>query len=200
VTFGSFNNFSKVGAATLAAWGRLLRAVPHSRLRLKTSGLGEPAVAAFVRERLAVLGVDPGRLELLDRTPDVAAHLSLYHGVDLALDTFPYHGTTTTCEALWMGVPVITLAGDRHAARVGASLLSALGRPEWIAGDWPDYVSLAAALAKNLPALTAARAGLRGEMQRSPLCDHRGQAARFGAALRQCWLARAPRQFAMALA
>jgi len=197
VTFGSFNNFSKASDATLAAWGRLLRAVPHSRLHLKTMGLGEPAVAAFARERLRRFGVDENRVELLDRTVDVASHLALYHGVDIALDTFPYHGTTTTCEALWMGVPVVTLAGDRHAARVGASLLRAVGRSEWIASDWDGYVSIAAGLARNPSALGAVRAGLREEMQRSPLLDHRGQAERFGAALRECWQERVCRQPAL---
>ena len=201
VTFGSFNNFSKVSDETLAAWGRLLRAVPHSRLRLKTSGLNEPAVAAAVRGRLRQLDIAEERIELLERTPDVASHLALYHGVDIALDTHPYHGTTTTCEALWMGVPVVTLAGDRHASRVGASLLGALGRPKWIARDWSDYTAIAARLAGNPAALGAIRAGLRGEMQRSPLCDHAGQAARFGAALQECWQAvRARRNPALAVA
>ena len=84
------------------------------------------------RERLAQAGLDLARVELIERTADVAAHLALYQGIDVALDTFPYHGTTTTCEALWMGVPVVTLAGDRHASRVGVSLLQAAGHPEWV--------------------------------------------------------------------
>ena len=190
VTFGCFNNFSKISEETLAAWARLLHAVPDSRLCVKTTGLGEPAVTAFIREKLQRLQVAEHRLELCDRTPSVASHLALYRGVDIALDTFPYHGTTTTCEALWMGVPVVTLMGDRHAARVGGSLLQALGRPEWVAQDSRDYVNIATGLARNKTELSATRASLRDEMRRSPLCDYPGQAARFGAALRECWQAR----------
>ena len=189
VTFGCFNNFIKVSDELLDGWAVLLRAVPNSRLRLKAQGLTEPAVAAFVRTRLQRLGVGDGRIELLDRTPGVADHLALYHGVDVALDTFPYHGTTTTCEALWMGVPVVTLSGDRHAARVGTSLLTAVGHPEWIAGDWADYTRIATQLAGNATRLASIRASLRIELQHSPLLDHAGQSARFSAALRECWSA-----------
>ncbi len=200
ITFGCFNNFSKVSEQSIAAWARLLRAVPNSRLRLKTTGLGEPAVTAFIRERLQKLQVAEHRLELCDRTPAVAVHLALYHGVDIALDTFPYHGTTTTCEALWMGVPVVTLLGDRHAARVGGSLLQAVGHPEWVARDWDDYVAIATRLARSKSDLAAARANLRSEMRGSPLCDYAGQAARFGSALRDCWQARARESSALEVA
>jgi predicted O-linked N-acetylglucosamine transferase (SPINDLY family) len=187
VTFGCFNNFAKVSDSTLRGWARVLASVPQSRLLLKGHGLAEPALAATLRARLALLGVGQERIELLGRTPGVAEHLALYARVDVALDTFPYHGTTTTCEALWMGVPVVTLAGDRHAARVGVSLLTAVGRREWIARDWDDYVAIAAALAKDAAGRAAWRQSLRGEMRRSALLDHAGQAARFGNAVRQCW-------------
>jgi predicted O-linked N-acetylglucosamine transferase (SPINDLY family) len=108
--------------------------------------------------------------------------------MDVALDTFPYHGTTTTCEALWMGVPVVSLAGDRHMARVGVSLLTAAGHPEWIAHDPDNYVRIATDLASDHARLRAIREALRGELQASPLLDHVAQAARFGAALRDCWI------------
>jgi predicted O-linked N-acetylglucosamine transferase (SPINDLY family) len=193
VTFGCFNNFSKVSDETIAAWATLLGAVPHSRLRLKISGLAEAAVGDRARERLRRLDLADERLELSDRTPGLAAHLAQYHEVDVALDPFPYHGTTTTCEALWMGVPVVTLAGGHHAARVGASLLTALGHRDWIARDWNGYAHVAAGLAEDPERLAALRAGLRDEMKRSPLLDHAGQAARFGAALQECWSARAGR-------
>jgi len=127
------------------------------------------------------------RVELLGRTAGVAEHLALYARVDVALDTFPYHGTTTTCEALWMGVPVVTLAGGHHAARVGVSLLTAIGRSEWIARDWNDYTAIAVALANDTAGRAAWRHSLRSEMQGSALLDHAGQATRFGDAVRGCW-------------
>ncbi len=188
VTFGCFNNFAKVTDQALAAWSRLLTAVPGSRLKLKATGLGEAAVDAQVRGRLAQAGLDPTRVDLLERTADVAGHLALYHGIDVALDTFPYHGTTTTCEALWMGVPVVTMAGDRHASRVGGSLLRAVGYSEWIARDWDDYVGLAAGLAGDRAKLAEQSRGLRDALRASPLMDHAAQGARFSAAVRNCWI------------
>ncbi len=116
----------------------------------------------------------------------LAQHLTAYGEVDVALDTFPYHGTTTTCEALWMGVPVITLVGDRHASRVGLSLLTAIGHSEWVATSADSYINRAIELAQDAARLTALRASLRGEMSRSALLDHPGQAARFADALRTC--------------
>jgi protein O-GlcNAc transferase len=187
MTFGCFNNFAKVSDSTLRGWAQVLAAVPGSRLLLKGHGLAEPALTAAVRARLTEFGVEQERVEMLGRTPGIAAHLALYARVDVALDTFPYHGTTTTCEALWMGCPVVTLRGDRHMSRVGASLLTAAGHPEWIAADWTDYVRIAAGLASDPVRLAAVRLGLRGDMHRSVLLDHAGQATRFGAALRTVW-------------
>jgi protein O-GlcNAc transferase len=190
ITFGSFNNFAKVSATTLALWSRVLTAVPGSRILLKGHGLHETEIASFISTRLAQHAIDPTRVELLGRTPNIASHLSLYEQMDIALDPFPYHGTTTTCEALWMGVPVITLAGDRHASRVGASLLSAAGHPEWIATSADDYVTIAARLASSPEALATARRSLRDDLRRSPLLNHAGQARRFGDALLHCWQSR----------
>jgi protein O-GlcNAc transferase len=187
ITFCCFNNFSKVTDAALGAWARLLRRVPASRLRLKSTGLAEPAVAAGVRRRLEDAGMAPERVEVIGHAPSVAGHMALYQDVDVALDTFPYNGTTTTCEALWMGVPVVTMAGDRHASRVGASLLAAVGRLEWTAGDWDEYVEAAARLAGEGPRQLSFARKLRDDMRGSPLLDHRCQAERFGAALRQTW-------------
>lgn len=186
-TFGCFNNLAKVNDRTLCLWGRLLAAVPDARLLLKGRGLNEPAVRARYAERFAACGLPVERVDLLDRTAETLDHLAHYHRVDVALDTFPYHGTTTTCEALWMGVPVVTLLGDRHLSRVSASLLQAIGRAEWIASSPDEYVSVAAELARDRSRLAGIRAGLRLEMKCSPLLDHGGQSARFAAALRQCW-------------
>jgi protein O-GlcNAc transferase len=187
VTFGCFNNLAKLTDAMLAAWAKVLHGVPGSRLWLKGSGLGDRATRAGYLERFARLGLPAERITLLDRTAETASHLAMYHEVDVALDTFPYHGTTTTCEALWMGVPVVTLAGDRHMSRVGASLLTAIGHAEWIAASADDYVRIATDLALDRGRLGAIRAGLRQEITRSPLGDHRAQADLFGAALRSCW-------------
>jgi predicted O-linked N-acetylglucosamine transferase (SPINDLY family) len=186
-TFGCFNNFAKVSDSTLRGWAGVLAAVPGSRIILKGHGLDDPGLALRLRAKLELLGVGAERIELQGRTPNLATHLGLYSRIDVALDTFPYHGTTTTCEALWMGVPVVTLMGDRHASRVGPSLLSAVGHPEWIARDWNDYARIASGLAQNPQVLAARRLGLRADLKASALMDHAGQAARFGAALRQCW-------------
>ncbi|HEY1108182.1 MAG TPA: hypothetical protein VGE76_06110, partial [Opitutaceae bacterium] len=188
ITFGCFNTLGKITDETLAVWARLLGSVSGSRLLLKAAGLGEPEERARLHTRLAAAGFASDAVELLERTPDTASHLALYRRVDIALDTWPYHGTTTTCEALWMGVPVISLRGDRHVSRVGASLLTAVGREKWIADSPEDYLTRARDLASDLPRLAATRDGLRDQLRQSALCDHAGQAARFGAALRACWV------------
>lgn len=185
LTFGSFNTLAKVNGATLRLWRRVLDAVPGSRLLLKSSGLDPERWRATLNRA----GIGPERSELLPMSPDVPAHLARYAEVDIALDPFPYNGTTTTCEALWMGVPVVTLAGDRHAARVGASLLSAVSRSGWVASDPEGYVRIAAGLAAAPELRARLRTGLREEMRRSPLLDHAGQARRFGDAIQGCWAA-----------
>jgi predicted O-linked N-acetylglucosamine transferase (SPINDLY family) len=189
VVFGSFNNFSKVTDAMLREWAAILGEVPESRLLIKSPGLADPAVAAHVRGRLRAAGCDEARVDLLDVAARTAEHLAMYARIDVALDPFPYNGTTTTCEALWMGVPVVTLCGDRHAARVGASLLQTVGHPEWVATDVAAYRRIAVGLARDEAARVAWRAGARDTLRRSVLFDQAGQAARFGAALRECWRA-----------
>ncbi len=187
VTFGSFNHFTKITAPVLATWRRVLDAVPGSRLVLKAAGLTVPSTVAHVREQLRAAGLGDERVDLLPPPTEPADHLALYGKIDIALDPFPYNGTTTTCEALWMGVPVVSLAGDRHAARVGLSLLSAIGRPEWVARTTDEYVALGASLATDPANLAAASRGLRDQVRASPLLDHAGQGARFATALRSCW-------------
>jgi predicted O-linked N-acetylglucosamine transferase (SPINDLY family) len=187
VTFGCFNNFAKVTDGLMRWWAELLAAVPGARLCLKSQGLDAPATAAHTLARLERAGIARDRVTLLGRLPGLAAHLAVYAGVDIALDTFPYHGTTTTCEALWMGVPVISVQGEHHMSRVGASLLHAVGRAEWVAADGGDFVRIAASLAADRERLSQERRGLRAAMQASPLLDHAGQARRFGEALLHCW-------------
>lgn len=190
ITFGSFNNASKFSTRTLLLWAGILSRVPRSRLFLKGQGIDD----AFFQERLFSWmdsrGISRDRLEFAGRTAGLGEHLSLYGKVDVALDTYPYHGTTTTCEALWMGRPVITLSGDRHASRVGTSLLSAVGCPDWIAQSDEDYVAKATHLALD-PGLLAARiTTLRQQVAISPLLDHASHARDFGEALRRCHAAR----------
>jgi len=187
VTFGCFNSPSKFTDGTLAWWGRILEAVPGSRLRLKGQGLGEAGSRARYAERFGRVGLPVDRVDLIERTPDTRSHLAQYREIDIALDTFPYHGTTTTCEALWMGVPVVSLAGDRHASRVGLSLLSAVGRSQWSASTADDYVRIARELAGNPAVLAEEARALREQLRRSPLGDHAGQSLRFAEAVRQCW-------------
>ena len=171
VTFGCFNKFAKITAPTISLWSRLLTRLPAARLLLKSQGLDDPSVAERVRSAFAEHGIDPARLDLNGQRLSVTDHLSLYHGVDLALDPFPYNGTTTTCEALWMGVPVLTLAGETHVARVGASLLTHTGLTDWIAATPDDFVERGVAAAHDLPRLADLRRGLRERLHHSPLCD-----------------------------
>ncbi len=132
-------------------------------------------------------GVHPGRLELRGVEPDYAAHLALYNQVDIALDPFPYHGTTTTCEALWMGVPVITLAGQTHVSRVGVSLLTNMGLAELIAATPDAYETIAVELAHDLPRLSSLHSSLRHRMERSPLLDAPQFAREVETVYRQAW-------------
>jgi protein O-GlcNAc transferase len=171
VTFASLNQYAKVTPGVIAVWARVLQEVPGSRLLLKAPGRSDAGVAAQIRTAFAGAGITGDRIMLHgDRLP-TAAHLALYHNVDIALDPFPYNGTTTTCEALWMGVPVLTLAGQTHVARVGASLLTHAGLPEWIANSPEGYVQRAVSATRDLPALATLRLGLRERLRRSPLCD-----------------------------
>lgn len=195
VTFGSFNNVSKVTPDVVRVWSELLKRVAGSRLILKSKALSDPPT----RERFARLfeacGVGADRVNLLARIEPVENHLRAYDRVDIALDPFPYNGTTTTCEALWMGVPVVTLAGAHHVARVGASLLGFGGLPELIATDVSRYLALAEGLARDPARLDALRAGLRERVRRSPLGDHAGFARAMETAYRAMWrdwLARNP--------
>jgi len=171
LTFGVFNNFPKVTDPMLALWARILEHTPGSRLLVKTASLRDPGVIALARERMRRAGLDPDRVELAGFTPGRREHLAAVASVDVALDTFPYHGTTTTCESLWMGVPVVTLAGDRHASRVGVSLLQHLGLDTLIAHSPDQYVHIASNLANDSHLRRTWRHGLREMMRQAPLTD-----------------------------
>jgi len=182
--FGSFNANKKIGPHTIALWAKILHRVPDSRMLLKTFELKDPAAKQRILDRFSAEGIEPLRLEVLPATATITEHLALYDRVDVALDTLPYNGTTTTCEALWMGVPVISVSGAVHAARVGVSLLTTIGAPELIAPDEEAYIRLAADLARDSARLARYRADLRGMIRASALCDAPAFAKRFGDALR----------------
>ncbi|WP_201066618.1 MULTISPECIES: FkbM family methyltransferase [Thiorhodovibrio] len=187
VTFVSFNNLAKIGPGVLERWVRILQAVPASRLLLKSGLAADVRVWDAVIEQLTGAGIAAERIEGLPRTRLQAEHFPWYHQADIALDTFPYNGTTTTVEALWMGVPVISECGDRHAARVGASLLTRLELPELIAKDADDYVRIAVELAKDPERLRRYRATLRPRLEASALRDEVGFVRTLEGALRQMW-------------
>jgi predicted O-linked N-acetylglucosamine transferase (SPINDLY family) len=187
VTFGSFNNLAKVAPPVIEAWAQVLRAVPNARMVVKCKGLHDPGVQEDVRQRFAAHGISADRLELYGATMPFLQHLNLYNRVDIALDTFPYNGTTTTCESMWMGVPVIALAGNTHASRVGVSLLSSVGLADLTASTRDAYVQLAVALANDIPRLQSLRATFRDRMTSSPLMDAKRLARGIEDAYAQMW-------------
>lgn len=190
VTLGSFSNSIKVTPATAALWAEILTELPTSHLLLKSPLFADDGIRARYLGLLTQTGVDPVRIALLSAVPDPRDHLDLYRRIDIALDSFPYNGTTTTCEALWMGCPVVTLAGDRHAGRVGASLLTAAGLAEQIAANTAEYKAKIRGLAGDLPRLAELRASLRERVAGSALCDAAAFAAGFEDALRGALAAR----------
>ena len=171
ITFGSFNNFAKITPEVMRVWIAILARVPGSRLVLKNWCLDNDRMKTFMLEAFARCGATPGQIELWNPNTSNFDHLNCYNSIDIGLDPFPYNGTTTTCDALWMGVPVITLAGVSHVGRVGVSQMSNLGLQELIAHDTDHYVDIAVALANDVPRLAALRGAMRVRMSASPLMD-----------------------------
>ena len=171
ITFGSFNNFAKITPEVMRVWIAILARVPGSRLVLKNWCLDNDRMKTFMLEAFARCGATPGQVELWNPNTSNVDHLNCYNSIDIGLDPFPYNGTTTTCDALWMGVPVITLAGVSHVGRVGVSQMSNLGLQELIARDTDHYVDIAIALATDVPRLAALRGGMRVRVSASPLMD-----------------------------
>jgi predicted O-linked N-acetylglucosamine transferase (SPINDLY family) len=186
VTFGSFNNLAKINPEVVALWARILRRVPGSRLAMKYKGLGDQAVKSRYLELFAASGVSPDRLDLLPPSP-FTEYLAAYQQVDIGLDPFPFSGGATTCESLWMGVPVITCPGETFASRHCLSHLAGVGLTETVARDLDEYVELAATMAGDLPRLSALRLRLRAQMEGSPLCDGRRFATDFTHLVRDVW-------------
>jgi predicted O-linked N-acetylglucosamine transferase (SPINDLY family) len=186
VTFGSFNNPAKVTHDVARLWAEILRRVPGARLVLKSTAYGAARTAERVRQWFAAEGISAGRIELRGWSPHREL-LAAYHEIDLALDPFPYSGGLTTCEALWMGVPVITCPGETLYSRQSLSPLSSVGLTETVAGTLDEYTEMAVALANDLPRLAALRAGLRPRMAASPLCDGPRFARNLVKLLRRAW-------------
>lgn len=171
VTFGSLNSLAKLNERVLALWARILAAVPGARLVLQAAALNDPLVQRGVRERAARHGIAAERLDLRRFVP-VEEAADAYHEIDIALDPFPFCGGMTSLDALWMGVPVVTLPQAMIAGRQTASMLANLGLPELVAADEEDYVAIAVGLAGDLDRVAALRSGLRERFRRSPLADY----------------------------
>lgn len=186
VTFGSFNNPAKITPQVVDVWSQVLVRVPGSRLAMKYHGLDSPTARGRLSRLFAERGVDEDRLEFLGRSP-YTAYLASYQQVDVALDPFPFGGGVTTCETLWMGVPVVTCPGPTFASRHSLSHLANAGLTETIAGSLAAYVELAVGLAHDLPRLAAIRARLRAQVAGSPLCDGQRLAGHLVGLLRQAW-------------
>jgi predicted O-linked N-acetylglucosamine transferase (SPINDLY family) len=186
--FGSFNNTLKLSPRTVALWAAVLRAVPDALLLLKAPSLRDPAVAARFAGLFAAHGI--GRERLQFRGPSALEDMMQEYGdLDVALDPTPYNGGTTTLQALWMGVPVVSLTGANFVSRMGTSFMQSLGRPEWVAGDEAAYVAAAVALAEGRDAVRAGRARLREQMLASPLSDIDTYIGNFESMLKAMWTA-----------
>lgn len=175
VTFGSFNVLPKVTGPAIGAWAEILKAVPNSRFFMKCKQLRDSSVRDRVLTEFSSNGIEHERIEMASFVASVEEHLSRYAKVDMVLDTFPYNGTTTTCESLYMGVPVLTLRGNNHRGRVGFSLLHAMGLDEeFVAASLEEYIESAVALGRNPGRLAELRSELRALMEKSPLRDEIG--------------------------
>jgi protein O-GlcNAc transferase len=187
LTFGSFNNHAKITPEVVRIWAAILKAVPESRLVCKAHRLSDSSTRRRYAGLFAENGIESERIELLGQFDSEIEHLSLYGKIDIGLDTFPYNGTATTCEALWMGVPVITLAGDRHLSRVGLSILQQVGLPDCVANTEDEYIEKAVTLGGDTAVLSSLRNSLRADMQASFLCNGQEFTGNLETAYRHMW-------------
>lgn len=188
ITFASFNKPGKINVTVLDLWSKLLKAVPDSRLMLKFKDYyGIPSISHRFLARFESQGVSPDRISMISADDSPQDHLSHYGETDIALDTFPFSGATTTFQALWMGVPVISLLGERFIGRMGGSLSTQAGLEDLVADNPDEYVEKAVALANDLPRLRELRAGMRQRISSSSLCDGPGFAANMENAFQTMW-------------
>jgi protein O-GlcNAc transferase len=188
ITFGCFSNLAKITPRVIETWAEILHRIPAARLILKTHQLSDGPTADGFLADFAALGISGDRIELRGSSGH-RAFMGEYGDIDIVLDPFPYSGGLTTCEALWMGVPTITLPGEIFASRHSASHMSNAGLPDWLAGSVKDYIEMAVARAADRRALSELRAGLRAKVRQSPLCDAPRFGRNPGAALRHTWQA-----------
>jgi protein O-GlcNAc transferase len=174
IWLGSFNNLTKVRGEALALWGRVMNAIPASRLLLKDRLAKDPAVQQRIRTELGRYGIAGERVEFADQVPDWQSHMMLYDRLDIALDTIPLNSGTTAFDALWMGVPMVALEGDWMGGRMASTILKALGKPEWIARGDDEYVAIVTALAQDVEGRSSLRAKQRALLADSSLCDAEG--------------------------
>jgi predicted O-linked N-acetylglucosamine transferase (SPINDLY family) len=186
VQFTSVNNLTKITPDVQNMWAALLAAVPNSRLIMQTTAMGSRQTQDLITRRFEAAGVTADRLDFRPAT-DFMAYMQLLERSDMTLDPYPFNGGTTTCHSLWMGAPVVTLAGDRHASRMGLSMLTAIGLPEFVAHTPEEYVRIAASFANDLPRLAEVRRGMRERLLASPLLDHVGYTRELEAKYREVW-------------
>jgi predicted O-linked N-acetylglucosamine transferase (SPINDLY family) len=186
LVLGSFNNIMKLSPSTIALWSALLRDLPEAHLLLKAPSLADGSVIERFRALFAAEGIGADRLTF-EGPEELGRMMQRYGAIDIALDPTPYNGGTTTLQALWMGVPVITLLGGNFVSRMGGSFLSALGHPDWIATDHDHYRAIASQLASQLPDLRQGRAALRQQMASSGLSDLQAYTTAFQQLLRRMW-------------
>ena len=187
IRFGSFNQVPKLSPSTLDTWAAILRQVASAVLVLKAYGFDDVATRDRVTNAFVARGIAPDRVEIRLPAKDKRNHFAAYRDIDIALDTFPYNGATTTCEAMWMGVPVVTLVGETHAQRMGSSLLTALDLDELVARSPEEYVRVAVELAANHAKRASLRAGLRERCAQSSLRDEAGFTRSFEALVLEAW-------------
>ncbi len=186
-TFGSFNNLSKITGEVIRIWALILNKVPNSKLLLKGRSLADPSIRNALLEEFASNGVSSERLILKHFAPTLSEHLNIYNQVDLSLDTFPHNGVTTVCEAMWMGTPVLTLAGERHASRAASSIIARVGLESFIARSVEEYIAKAEFHGRNPETLANLRPALRGALMSSSLCDGEGLTLKLERFYRKAW-------------
>ena len=191
ITFGCFQNMTKVSDAVLKVWAEVMRGLPDAKLRWQSKSFADATIVHAMQNRLQACGIAPERVSLLGKVTR-EAYLAGYAKVDMVLDSFPFTGGTTTCEALWMGVPTLTLAGNTLIARQGASMMSAAGLVDWVVNTPEQYIAQALHFAKDTAQLAKLRAGLRAQVQHSALMDGKRFAQHMEIALRNMWQSKAP--------